>query len=154
MFVLLLLIKSTCLSINEISNDMKKKFKLGEKAKVSKKFTEQEVNEYTKTSGDTNPIHHDHSYAEKTIFKKTIVPGLQVASLFGGLLGSELPGEGTIHLGQTVSFKRPIYINEPVMAEIEIVHIRSDKPIITFKTKCYNSKNEVAIEGEAVVKVM
>jgi enoyl-CoA hydratase len=133
---------------------MENRFKLGEKAIASKAFSFDEVKAYTNASGDTNPIHYDVSYAEKTIFKGTIVPGLQVASLFGGLLGSKLPGEGTIHLGQTVKFMRPVYINETVRAEIEIVNIRSDKPIITFKTICYNSNNEVAIEGEAVVKTL
>ena len=60
------------------------------------------------------------------MFKSRIVPGLQVASLFGGLLGSELPGEGTIHLGQTVSFKKPVYLDEEVLAVIEIINIRDD----------------------------
>ena len=134
--------------------EMKKILKLGQKAKISKVFNENEVFEYTKCSKDTNPIHHNSEYAQTTIFKSRIVPGLQVASLFGGLLGSKLPGVGTIHLGQTVSFKKPVYINEKVLAVIEIVNIRSDKPIITFRTTCYNSSNEIAIEGEAIVKCL
>ena len=131
---------------------MKDSIKLGQKVQISKSFSEEEVLYYIKTSGDTNAIHHDIEYAKTTIFKKRIVPGLQVASLFGGLLGSKLPGEGTIHLGQTLFFKKPIYLDEEILAIIEVVNIRSDKPIITFKTTCYNSNNEIAIDGEAVVK--
>ncbi len=126
--------------------------KIEQKAQISKVFDENEIFGYTKSSVNTNPIHHDIEYAKTTIFKKRIVPGLQVASLFGGLLGSKLPGEGTIHLGQTLAFKKPIYLDEEVLAIIEVVNIRSDKPIITFKTTCYNSNNEIAIDGEAVVK--
>jgi acyl dehydratase len=133
---------------------MKNDFTIGQQAQIIKTFDENEVMAYTKCSGDTNPIHFDQKYAKSTIFKDRIVPGLQVASLFGGLLGSELPGEGTIHLGQTVSFKKPVYINEQVLAVIEIVNIRTDKPIITFKTICYKANNEIAIEGEAVVKII
>lgn len=133
---------------------MKNNIKLGQKAQIEKSFIENEVLTYTNSSGDTNPIHSDEKYASTTIFKKRIVPGLQVSSLFGGLLGSKLPGKGTIHLGQTLSFKKPVYINEKVTAIIEVVNIRLDKPIVTFKTVCYNSNNELAIEGEAIVKIM
>ena len=133
---------------------MQNNLELGQKSQICKAFDKNEVFEYTKSSVDTNPIHHDEKYAKATVFKSRIVPGLQVASLFGGLLGSELPGEGTIHLGQTLSFKKPVYINEKVTAVIEIINIRIDKPIITFKTTCYNSNNEVAIDGEAVVKII
>ena len=128
-------------------------FNLGQCVQISKAFSEKEVFEYTKSSVDTNPIHYNKQYALNTIFKDRIVPGLLTASLIGGLLGSKLPGEGTILLGNTFSFKRPIYINEIVLAVIEIVNIRKDKQIITFRTICYNSKNEIAIEGEVVVKV-
>lgn len=133
---------------------MKINIKLGQKVQIEKSFSEEEVLLYIKMSCDTNPMHHDIRYAKTTMFKERIVPGLQIASLFGGLLGSKLPGNGTIHLGQTLSFKNPIYINEKVIAVIEVIKIRNDKPIITFKTNCYNSKNEMAIDGEAVVKII
>jgi acyl dehydratase len=132
---------------------MKNNIKLGQKVQINKSFSEEEVFLYIKISGDTNAIHHDIEYAKTTIFKNRIVPGLQVASLFGGLLGSKLPGEGTIYLGQTLSFKKPIYLDEEILAIIEVVNIRSDKPILTFKTTCYNSNNELAIDGEAIVKI-
>ncbi|MCF8297654.1 MAG: MaoC family dehydratase [Saprospiraceae bacterium] len=133
---------------------MKQYLKIGLKAEIVKSFSEKEVYQYTKSSIDTNPIHHDIEYAKSTIFKERIVPGLLVASLFGGMLGSELPGEGTIHLGSTLSFKKPVYFNSEVRAVIEIIKIREDKPIITFKTTCYNSNNEIVIDGNAIVKTM
>jgi len=86
-----------------------------------------------------------------TPFNKPIVPGLMVASLFGGLLGSKLPGKGTIHLGQTLQFLKPVYMNEEVEATIKIVSIRSDKPVITFQATCIKENGEIAITGEAVV---
>jgi acyl dehydratase len=76
-----------------------------------------------------------------------------VGSLFSSIIGTILPGEGSIYLSQTYSFKKPIFINEKVKAEVEVTNIREDKPIITLKTICYNSKDEIAIEGEAIVKI-
>lgn len=128
--------------------------KIGQKAEVYKSFNQDDVLNYIRCSGDNNPIHYDIDYADKSIFHGRIVPGLQVASLFGGLLGSKLPGEGTIHLGQTLSFKEPVFIGEMVKAEIEVMHIRQDKPIITFKTTCYKANSDIAVTGEAVVKLM
>ena len=124
---------------------------IGQKANTIKAFTQEEVIEYAKISGDTNPIHFDEEHAKLTKFGKPIVPGLLVASLFGGLLGSKLPGNGTIHIAQTLSFKKPVFINENVNAVIEILSIREDKPIITFKVNCIKENGDIAITGESVV---
>lgn len=131
---------------------MKKKIKIGDKASIKKAFNENEVIQFSKVSNDSNPIHFDEAFAEKTIFNKNIVQGMLVASLFGGIMGSKLPGEGTVLLGQNLIFKRPVYVGEQITAIIEVIKIREDKPIITFKTICIKSSNEIAIEGEAVVK--
>ncbi len=127
--------------------------KIGDKVTIEKAFNQADILLYTKFSEDTNPIHFDKDYSKKTIFGNNIVPGLLVASLFGGLLGSKLPGEGTIYLGQNLKFRNPVYINEKIKAEIEIIHIRKDKPIITFRTICYKKNNKIVIEGEAIVKI-
>lgn len=132
---------------------MKTNIQIGDKASIKKVFNEKEILQYAKLSEDTNPIHLDTEYAKKTIFKSRIVYGMLVGSLFGGLLGSKLPGRGTIHLGQTLNFKKPVYVGEEVTAIIEVIKIRSDKPIITFRTLCLKNNNEIAIEGTAIVKV-
>lgn len=127
------------------------KFKLGEKSSFTKTFNQEEVIAYAKSSMDENPVHFDKEYARKTYFKKPIVHGLFVASLFGGLLGSRLPGKGTIHLGQDLKFIQPVFVGEKVTASIEIIHIREDKPIITFRCILVKEDTSVAIEGNAVV---
>ena len=124
---------------------------VGDFAEIKKAFSQEEVQAYTITSGDKNPIHYNKNYAKQTFFKQPIVPGLLAASLFGGLLGTHLPGEGTIHIGQELKFIKPIYIGEKVRAEIKVIHIRSDKPIITFSSICYNENGEIAIDGKSVV---
>ncbi len=132
---------------------MKMKLKIGDKASISKIFTEEDVIQFANISTDTNPIHMDDEYAQTSIFGQRIVHGMLVASLFSGLIGIQLPGEGTIYLGQNLNFRAPILIGEQATATVEIVNIREDKPIITLHTLCVNNKGEVAIEGEAVVKI-
>lgn len=132
---------------------MSRDFKIGDKASVSKIFTDEDVLAFSNLSLDKNPIHLDQSFAEKSVFGRKIVHGMLVASLFSGLLGMKLPGEGSIYLGQSLSFTAPIYIDERVTATVEVIKIRPDKPIVTLRTFCVNSEGLVVIEGEAVVKV-
>ena len=126
---------------------------VGQKASVSKSFSAAEVEQFAGLSLDRNPIHLDESFAAKTVFKSRIVHGILVASLFSGILGQRMPGQGTVYLGSSIKFVGPVFVGEQVTAWVEITKIREDKPIVTLKTWCENSKGEVVIDGEAVVKV-
>ena len=127
--------------------------KVGDKASLSKIFTEEEVFQFAEISTDKNPLHLDKNFGKSSIFGQRIVHGMLVASLFSGLIGMELPGEGSIYLGQNLTFMAPVAIGERVTASVEIIKIREDKPIITLRTVCMDSEGTVVIEGEAVVKV-
>ncbi|MGB3648392.1 MAG: MaoC family dehydratase [Desulfobulbales bacterium] len=127
--------------------------RIGDKALLRKAFTEDEVFQFANISADKNPLHLDKDFGEASVFGQRIVHGMLVASLFSGLIGMELPGEGSIYLGQSLTFKAPVAIDEQVTASVEIINIREDKPIVTLRTVCINSEGSVVIEGEAVVKV-
>lgn len=128
--------------------------KVGDKASLSKAFTEDEVVRFSMISTDTNPIHLDKNFAGSSVFGKRIVHGMLVASLFSGLIGVKLPGKGTVYLRQNLKFMAPVSIGEKVTATVEILKIREDKPIITLRTTCVNQAGEVVLEGEAVVKAL
>lgn len=127
-------------------------FKLGDKASISRVFLQDDVEEFSRLSLDINPIHLDEAYAAESIFGAPIVHGMLVSSLFSGLLGLKLPGEGTIYLGQSLKFLEPVYIGQEVTAMVTVIDIRADKPIAKLSTVCKNSESKVVIEGEAVVK--
>ena len=132
---------------------MSNTLKVGDKAVLSRSFTEEEVFQFANISTDKNPLHLDKDFGGASVFGQRIVHGMLVASLFSGLIGMKLPGEGSIYLGQNLTFKAPVAIDEQVTASIEIINIREDKPIITLRTVCINSEGTVVIEGEAVVKI-
>lgn len=125
---------------------------VGMRASVQKAFSALEVEQFANLSLDKNPIHIDEAYAAQTVFGRRIVHGMLVASLFSGILGQKMPGEGTIYLGGTVKFVGPVYIDEQVTAHVEITKIREDKPVVTLRTWCENTKGEIVVDGEAVVK--
>ncbi|UCE79581.1 MAG: MaoC family dehydratase [Nitrospiraceae bacterium] len=127
--------------------------KIGARALIRKVFTEKEVIQFAELSLDRNPLHLDKEVGKASIFGQRVVHGMLVASLFSGLIGMELPGKGSIYLGQTLTFKAPVFIGEAVTATVEIIKIRKDKPIVTLSTVCEKDSGQVVITGEAVVKV-
>ena len=131
---------------------MAKELKVGDKASVTHTFTEDQVKTFAEVSTDKNPLHLDEAYAADTIFGERIVHGMFVGSLFSALIGMELPGEGTIYMGQSLSFKRPVKIGETVKATVEVIAIKPTKPIATLRTFCENEEGKLVIDGEAIVK--
>jgi len=132
---------------------MDKTIKIGDKAFISKTFSEKDVFRFADLSLDSNPLHLDEEFGRTSIFGHRVVHGMLVASLFSGLIGMELPGKGSIYLGQSLSFKNPVAIGEKVTASVEIINIRADKPIVTLRSVCVDSEGKIVIEGEAVIKV-
>lgn len=129
------------------------KFQIGQKASIEKAFTDEDVRNFATISLDKNPVHLNQDYAEKTMFKGRIVHGFLTGSLISAIIGTILPGEGTIYLNQTMNFRKPVRLGETIKATVEIVGIREDKNILTLNTYCENEKGDLVIEGSAIVKV-
>lgn len=125
---------------------------VGQTASITRAFSLQDVRDFALLSGDANPIHVDPDFARQTVFGQSIVHGMLVASLFSQLLAEQLPGPGTIYLGQQLRFVSPVYLDEEVIATVQVTHIREDKPIVTLRTMVTTPKG-LAVDGEAVVKV-
>ncbi len=125
--------------------------KVGDSASITKSFSDEDVRKFAEISGDKNPVHLDDEYAAQTQFKKRLVHGMLATSLISAILGTELPGEGSIYLGQSISFRAPVFIGDTVTATVTVIKVREDKPIITLETVCKNQDDVVVIEGEAGV---
>lgn len=125
---------------------------IGQKASLSKRFGAPEVSAFAGLSEDFNPLHLDPAFAATTVFERPIVHGMLLASLFSGLLGQHLPGAGSVYLGQSLSFKQPVFVGDEVTAEVEVIALREDKPIATLATRIFTQGGTLAVTGEAVVK--
>ncbi|MBI1258604.1 MAG: enoyl-CoA hydratase [Chloroflexi bacterium] len=125
--------------------------KIGDQASRIKTITDEDVQNFAKASGDTNPVHLDDTYAAGTRFGRRIAHGILTGSLISAILGNDLPGQGTIYLGQDFKFKAPVYIGDTITATVELVKFREDKRIATFHTTCTNQDGVLVIDGEAVV---
>lgn len=115
-------------------------------------ITDKDVVLFSEISGDKNPIHLDESYASITRFKKRIAHGLMSASYFSALFGTKLPGRGCVYAEQVLSFKRPVYLGDEVVATIRVVEINKMKRSVHFHTFC-TVKNKVVIDGSAEIYI-
>lgn len=129
------------------------KLKVNDFVEVNISYSLNTVCEFAKVTGDNNPIHIDPKFAETTVFKKPIVHGALVTSTFSKILASDLPGPGTIYLGQDTKFLAPVFHDTEITFKVQIIEIREDKGIYTLKTTALDKKqNTLLAEGKAVVK--
>jgi acyl dehydratase len=124
---------------------------IGQTATIEKTLDKQTVEAFASVSEDNNPIHLDEDFAKTTQFERPIVHGMLASSLISGLLASKVPGAGSIYLGQSLKFVRPIFVGETVTAKVEVTSVHDDKPIAVISTQVLNANGEVAVDGEATV---
>lgn len=125
--------------------------KVGDRVVETQLISEEMVRKFAELSGDKNPIHFDPKYAAQTRFKKPIAHGMLVSALISRLCGTRLPGPGSILLSQDIRYKAPCYIGETVTAEVVVVSVRDDKPIIKLSNSIKDSNGAVLIEGTALI---
>jgi acyl dehydratase len=127
---------------------------LGSQASLSRTISEDDILLFALVSGDHNPIHLDTRYAEQSFFGRRIAHGFLIGSLISSVLGNDLPGPGSIYLGQALKFLAPIHIGDTVTVTVKVVEVREDKRIVTLHTECTNQRGTLVLSGEATIKYM
>ena len=138
--------------MHQTSNKLAPLPPLGMHATLSRTITEEDIFLFAQVSGDHNPLHLNAEYAERSLFGKRIAHGFLIGSLISAVLGNDLPGPGSIYLGQTLKFLAPIHIGDTVTVDVKVVAVREDKRIVTLHTNCTNQHGTLVLSGEATVK--
>ena len=126
--------------------------RIGQAATLSKTITEEDVLMYSLVSLDTNPIHMDETAARQSRFGGRVAHGMLSAGLISALLGTRLPGPGSVYLRQSLACRAPVKIGHTVNAIVEITDLNLPRKSVTLRTRCM-VKEDVVIEGEATVLV-
>jgi len=124
-------------------------FTVGEEAMFSRTFTQEDVQTFSGVSGDTNPIHLDEGYAKQTRFGGRIIHGMLVASLISSVLGTILPGPGSVYLSQQLSFRAPARVGDRLIAKVRVINWDATNGRIVLTTEVINERDERLIIGEA-----
>ena len=124
---------------------------VGQSASFSKTVTESDVCLFAGVTGDVNPAHIDEEYAKGTPFGGRIAHGMLSAGLISAVIGTRLPGPGTIYLGQELKFVAPVRIGDTVTATVTISAIEAEKNRAILETVCTNQRGERLVTGAARV---
>ncbi len=135
--------KLTGKDINEIN--------IGESARFTKTVSEADVYLFAGITGDVNPAHLNEEYAKNTFFKKRIAHGMLTGSLISTVIGTLLPGPGTIYLKQELNFLAPVFFGDTITAEVSVADKDTSTNRLRLKTSCTNQAGVLVVTGLAVV---
>ena len=124
---------------------------IGQKESFSKKISESLLDEFSKFSGDYNPLHMSDEFTKSSKFGKRIVHGMLLASFFSQLIGMWLPGKNSLYFSQTLNFRSPCYIGDEIKVEGIVVDKSDSTRIITISTSIFNNSDTCLIDGTAKV---
>lgn len=117
---------------------------------LRKQITDRDIELFAEVSTDRNPVHLDEEYAQQTTFEGRIAHGMLTAGLVSAVIGEQLPGHGTIYMGQTLKFMAPVRPGDTVLAEVTVREINYAKRRVTLDCRCSVGDTTV-LKGEALV---
>lgn len=125
--------------------------RLGDGATLVRQVTQRDIELFAAVSGDVNPAHVDALYAKSSHFHEIIAHGMLGGSLISTVLGTQFPGPGTIYLGQTLKFLKPIHIGDTVTVTVSVTSLDAATRRVLLDTHCVDQEGDMVIEGQAEV---
>ncbi|MBO3276410.1 MaoC family dehydratase [Pseudomonas schmalbachii] len=136
--------------MTQVQNVTYEELEVGQKATFQRDVTERDIQLFAEVSGDRNPVHLDAEYAAGTLFKERIAHGMLSGALISAAIATTLPGPGTIYLGQSLSFTRPVKLGDSLTVELEVLE-KLPKNRVKVATRVLNQNGEQVVNGEAEV---
>ena len=134
-----------------IENKTFEELHVGDSAELTRTLKMEDIELFAVMSGDVNPAHVDKDYARSDPFHRVIAHGMWGGALISAVLGTELPGPGTIYLNQTLNFRHPVGLGDTVTVRVTVKDLIAGKKHVVLDCTCTNSRGEVVIEGQAEV---
>lgn len=124
---------------------------IGATASITKKIGSAEIAAFAAVSGDVNPMHLSADFALRTRFRRPIAHGMLTASLISAVIGTKLPGPGSIWVSQTLNFLHPVFPGDTITTIATVTDVREDRPLVTLQTRCANQDGHLVLDGEAEI---
>src|SRR6056297_2772347 len=137
--------------MNYIENRTFEELQVGDEASVERTLTDRDIRLFAALTGDVNPLHVDKEFAQDWIFQKIIAHGMWGGSLISSVLGTQLPGPGTIYLSQNLEFRNPIAAGEKVRTTVRVAEKHDEGHRLVVDCECRKANGEIAITGQARV---
>lgn len=127
---------------------------IGQRAELAREVSQVDIELFTAISGDRNPLHYDEELAGATKFGGIVVQGGVTSAILNAVVAEKLPGPGTVFLHVDWSFKAPVRPGDKITGAVEVIKVRTDKPITELKTTVTRDDGTVVLEGNALCYTM
>lgn len=127
---------------------------VGQRARRTRTIEATDIVRFTEISGDRNPLHYDAEAASRTKMGGIVVQGGVTSAILNAVVAEDLPGPGTVFLHVDWSFRAPARPGDTITGEVEVLEVRTDKPITRLRTTVTRDDGVVAIEGTALCYTM
>lgn len=124
---------------------------VGDFAELVRTLTSEDIDAFAVVSGDVNPAHVDTEFAEHDIFHKVIAHGMWGAALISNVLGTQLPGPGTIYLEQSLKFLKPVGVGDTLTVRVTVLEKDDVKKRLVLDCLCSKGDGKAVIAGQAHV---
>jgi len=128
--------------------------KVGDKAELKHKITQEDINKFVDLTGDDNKLHINAEYASKTSFKIPVAHGMLGASFISTIIGTKIPGDGALWFAQTIEFLLPVRVGDVLTVKAEILKKIDSSRSIELQTDIYNQHKQKVTSGLAKVKIV
>ncbi len=135
-----------------ITNRTIDEIKVGDSASLTRKLTQRDIEVFAALTGDVNPVHVDAEFARDDMFHQIIGHGMWGAAMISAVLGTELPGPGTIYCAQTLRFRRPVHPGDTVTATVTVTELDPARKRVMLDCTLRNQQGDCVIEGTAEVR--
>jgi len=137
--------------MSQISNYTYDEITLGQTATYSKLIEARDIQLFAAVSGDVNPVHIDAAFAATTRFGECIAHGMLGGAIISAAIAMELPGPGTIYLGQTLRFSLPVKPGDTITVHLQVTGKRDKRRLVTLECKVFNQQDKLVLSGIAEV---
>ena len=125
---------------------------IGDNASLTKTIRREDIELFAVVTGDVNPAHLDPAYAKTDMFHGVVAHGMLGAGVISALLGTKLPGPGTIYLSQDLRFLSPIRVGDTITASVEVVEKHPERGNLVLDCRGKTQEGREVIAGRAHVK--
>ena len=136
--------------MTQVTNIPYEALEVGQQASFDKLVEERDIQLFAAVSGDNNPVHLDAAFAAETMFKERIAHGMFSGALISAAIACRLPGPGTIYLGQSLKFTRPVKLGDNLTVKLEVLE-KLPKGRVKLATRVFNQNGEQVVDGDAEV---
>jgi len=127
---------------------------VGRTAERTRRVSKRDIELFTEISGDRNPLHYDEALAKQTRFGAIVVQGGITSAILNAVVAEDLPGPGTVFLHVDWSFQAPVRPGDEITGKVEVLEVRTDKPITKLKTSVERDDGTTVLDGEALCYTM